>query len=104
MTKAVFDIRRNTFKIDVNGHAGHEDPRVCAGASMLTCTLIEAMKREFDNGNLIELSANAEPNASIRALSTDYGRKRVQTVADTIAAGFDLLAAMYPENVSICRR
>ena len=104
MTTAEFKAHGNTFAVDISGHAGHEDPRVCAGCSMLACTLIEAMRREDGAGNLTALTCEtneASGAVSIRAMSTDYGRKRVQAVMDTIVAGYELLAAMYPENVRI---
>lgn len=102
MTKATFDIRGNTFNITIEGHAGHEDPRVCASASMLACTLIEAMRRAEADGYLIVFSCEANAgDVTLQAVSTDYGSKRVQAIVDTIIAGYDALAGEYPENVQV---
>lgn len=102
MTRATFDIHGNAFHVTIDGHAGHEDVRVCASASMLACTLIEAMRRAEGDGYLIVFSCEAGAgDVTLQAISTDYGCKRVQAIVDTIIAGFDALTAEYPDNVRV---
>jgi len=102
MTHAVFQTRGNVFAADINGHAGHAD--VCPACSMLAWTLMEQMRTEEECGNLVCFSCDvneADGDLSMHVVSTDYGRKRVQAIFDTIITGYGMLAHEYPDNVTL---
>ncbi len=105
MTIAVFDVQGSRFDISIIGHAGHGidgQDIVCAACSMLACTLMECMSRADRDGYLVRHDCSMKDgNVRINAITTDYGRKRVDTIVSVIRAGYELLESQYPENVKI---
>ena len=102
MIKAVYNRKEN--KITVEGHAYSGEPGhdlICAAASVLIYTIavsVENMKAsEHVSGAVIDLNSGdcvvgCEPYEKFKAAIT--------LIFDSICAGYELLAANYPGNVS----
>ena len=102
MIRAVY--HRDQNKITIEGHAYSGEPGqdlICASASMLVYTLaasVESMKAHGHiSGAVIDLKGgdsvvSCEPYEQFKAAIT--------LIFDSICAGYELLAANYPENVS----
>lgn len=102
MIRAVYDRKNN--KITVEGHAYSGEPGhdlICASASMLIYTVavaVENMKcAQHVSDAVIDLTGGecvvgCEPYEKFKAAIT--------LIFDSICAGYDLLSANYPDNVS----
>ena len=97
-------IDREALTISMDGHAGYADAGsdiVCAAASILAYTLA-ARWREITGG--AGMHAAFEPGRACISINPEWNKRADCTSAmDTIAAGFDLLAAKYPEYVMVQR-
>lgn len=104
MITAAFDRDRMTLK--VQGHALYADAGkdiVCAGASALVFALTEQMQNMCRAGLVKDVlhSVHKGDYTLHVQLVDEESRLLVQVAFDTIRAGFDLLAAKYPEHIKI---
>ena len=102
MIKVVYRRKRN--KLNIDGHAYSGEPGhdlVCASASILAYTLAASVKNMVSAGQvkepIIELDAG---RAKIACKPPPANKSVVTLMFDTVCAGFELLAANYPENIS----
>lgn len=102
MIRAVY--HRGENKITVEGHAYSGEPGhdlICASASMLVYTLaasVESMERHGHiSGAVIDLK---EGNGTVGCEAYEQFKAAITLIFDSICAGYELLAANYPENVS----
>ncbi len=96
----------NRHKITIEGHAEYNPGLdiVCSAVSMLSFTLLQALKNEHENGNLRYFFMHHDSgNVHIVADTKKLFCERLQTIINTIFLGFELLAAKYPENVELLR-
>ena len=95
-------VTRNGLSVKVKGHAQSAEygkDLICASASILFYTLVEALDRLQRDGKCkCEVKA-LEGDAEIKAISTDP--TEVIHVINTIMIGYEILAEDYPENVKI---
>ena len=92
MTKVTLKKERGRRRIEVAGHAG--DSLVCSAASMLTCTLAEALMRQGAECSL----ETADGNAVILVENTN---REAELAINVIMAGFELLGENFPKNVDV---
>lgn len=102
MIYAVYD--RDSNSITVKGHAYSGEPGhdlICASASMLVYTLaasVESMKRHGHiSDGVIDI---AEGGCVVSCEPYEQFKGAITLIFDSICAGYELLAANYPENVS----
>ena len=102
MIQAVYD--RDENKITIKGHAYSGEPGhdlICASASMLVYTLaasVDSMKR---HGHISDGVINiAEGDCVVSCEPFEQFKGAITLIFDSICAGYELLAANYPENVS----
>ena len=89
----------------IKGHAGFAQPGeedvVCAGISMLVCTLSECLEEYETMGYVQAVCRKIDPgNVDIAFYTLDH-RATVSVMLDTILTGFRLLQEKYPENVVV---
>jgi uncharacterized protein YsxB (DUF464 family) len=102
MIKVVYD--RTIPSVTMEGHAGSGEKGhdlVCAGASILACTLASLVK-SMDEGVQVHSSSVelTDGGALISCEPTEDHFHSVRLMFDTICAGLDILAHEYPDNVS----
>ena len=88
------------FHIHVEGHAGAGKPGediVCAGISTLGFTLIAAA----DDYNMELFLNEADGVMDVRCSPSEETKEQCRTVFDTLAQGYELLAAKYPDNIKM---
>ena len=102
MIQAVYD--RDQNNITINGHAYSGEPGydlICASASMLVYTLaasVDSMKR---HGHISDGVINiAEGDCIVSCEPYEQFKGAITLIFDSICAGYELLAANYPEYVS----
>lgn len=102
MIRAVYHREQN--KIVIEGHAYSGEPGhdlICASASMLVYTLaasVESMKKHGHVTNaVIDLK---EGSGIVGCEAYEQFKAAITLIFDSICAGYELLAANYPENVS----
>ncbi|MDD3692586.1 MAG: ribosomal-processing cysteine protease Prp [Oscillospiraceae bacterium] len=106
MVTVKFNKKGNRHKITIEGHAGYNPGLdiVCSAVSMLSFTLLQALKDEHENGNLRYLNMRHDSgNVHVVADTKKLFCERLQTIINTIFLGFELLAAKYPEHVELLR-
>lgn len=105
MTTAIFTQRGKEYSISITGHAGYstlEPDIVCSACSVLACTLMQCVLCEEAAGNLRTLSTLEDNgNVNIRFVACDLANVRMQSIVETIATGFAMLAHEYPDNVKL---
>lgn len=95
---------REYHRVTIEGHAHSGEPGhdlVCASASILTYTLADrvahlAASRQAREP-ILELS---EGKAEVSCNPNHKFRTAVTLIFDTVCAGYELLAAKYPRNIS----
>ena len=102
----IVNVNRNNHRYDITigGHAGFNPgfDIVCSAASMLTFTLMQALKNEFDAGYMKKFEMrHASGDVHIFAVPVRECRERVEIIVDTVMLGFEMLADQYPANVQV---
>lgn len=100
MTTVTYD--RGNFAIDIRGHAGcgkAGQDLVCSAVSILMWTLVDCVMPEADFGARW-IKKEDVPLSAVRCYPDKRLTKRCRVIMDTIADGFQLLAAHYPQYVS----
>lgn len=109
MTNAVF-VRYGeaTYHISIHGHADYAKRGadiVCSACSQLTYTLAQAFRRLEADGMLREYHESITEDGSAVFIVGVRHREdmllRAETIAETIADGYRLLADKYQDNVSV---
>lgn len=108
MTAAIFARQGNRFAVTINGHAGYGaggPDVVCAACSVLACTLLQCLL-EIEAGGGFQAFRQESRSGGVRISFTaqPFAQARAEAVAETIAAGFALLAASYPNHVKLAVR
>lgn len=102
MIKAVYDRKEN--KITVEGHAFSGEPGydlICASASMLIYTIAAAVNSAQQHDHVANAVINLESgNGTVSCEPHKQFKGAITLIFDSICAGYELLAANYPENVS----
>ena len=91
--------------VSVEGHAGYAaegSDIVCAAASMLAFTLIEAIKN-LDRKGMLESFYSSVYKGSIQLDFTvkEGSKECAEAVLESIAGGFALLSDNYPDYVGV---
>jgi len=99
------DVCTDRFIISISGHAAaapYGQDIVCAAASALALTMLEAV-RNFDEHGDVEHFAHSVDKGSVEIDFTvkEWVLERAQTLVDAITGGFLLLEENYPEYVSV---
>ena len=99
------DVCAGRIIVALDGHSGAA-PRgsdiVCAAASVLAFTLIEAFRRLDEEGGVENFSRCAESGCvRLDVTVKECAWESAQTVLNTVRDGFLLLEEHYPENVSV---
>lgn len=101
MIKVIYN--RNQPSVSIEGHAGSAEAGhdlVCASVSILAYTLSSILEgvdeRQFNDLN-VDLK---DGEAMISCDPIEDYRLSIKLIFDTICAGFDLLAQVYPDNVN----
>lgn len=100
------DEKQGSLNMEVRGHAGAAPKGhdlVCAGASTLAYTLAQALRFLCENGRLedVLVCAVSDGRADIRAVPKAAFEGDALCAFFTVQAGFYVLAANYPEYVSL---
>ena len=100
MTTVKYD--REDLAIEIIGHsgcgkAGHDI--VCAAVSILMWTLVDCVMAEEDYGARW-IKKEETPLSAVRCYPDKRLEVRCRAIMDTIANGYALLAAHYPQYVS----
>ena len=102
MIKAVY--HRNQNKITLEGHAYSGEPGydlICAAASVLIYTIAASVnsmqEHEHVSDALISLDSG---NGVVSCEPYEQFKGAITLVFDSICAGFEILAANYPENIA----
>lgn len=99
------DVCSDRFIISIEGHSGvapvgHDI--ICAAASGLALTLVEAFKKLDEEGELSHFYYSVSKGAvALDATVKARAGERAATIAETITDGFLLLEEHYPEQVSV---
>lgn len=102
MTNIKCDNDRDEYIIDIEGHAlfNPGNDIVCAGASILGYTLMNAlMNQDADIKKIKEDERNGEIHIKIKG--TPESKQGIKTIIETIMLGYELLEDQYPANVNI---
>lgn len=105
MIRVIFRVRPDGgCSLAFRGHAGagpYGADLVCAGVSALAITAAKGAQRLFDRGDLLR-----RPRVDVRsgritviAVPKEPGRVRLRQMFDTVCAGVEVLAQLYPEYV-----
>ena len=99
---------RQFNRVSIAGHAG-SGPKghdlVCAGVSTLALTLAVNVAHMEDQGAVVGVIIDlSEGKAEICCMPMPKYRASVEQIYQAICAGFELLAAKYPENISYAVR
>lgn len=102
MIRAVY--HRDQNKITIEGHAYSGEPGhdlICASASMLVYTLAASVESMQRHGHIASGVINLEEgNGVVSCEAYEQFKGAITLIFDSICAGYELLAANYPENVS----
>ena len=102
MIKAVYDRKEN--KITVEGHAYSGEPGhdlICASASVLIYTIAASVNSMQQNGHVTNALINLESgNGTVGCEPLEQIKGAITLIFDSICAGYELLAANYPDNIS----
>lgn len=94
---------RTYNRLTVEGHAGSAEPGydlVCSGASILAYTLADRVAHLSQSGQVRGPVIRLEPGDTEISCNPSHKYKAsVTLIFDTVCAGFQLLAADYPEYV-----
>lgn len=105
VTTAIFTQHGKEYNISITGHAGYsslEPDIVCSACSVLACTLMQCVLCEEAAGNLETLSTSEDNGyVGISFTACDHSTVRMQSIVETIATGFAMLAHEYPDNVNL---
>jgi len=100
MTTVKYD--RGSYAIEIKGHsgcgkAGHD--LVCAAVSVLMWTLVDCVMADSAY-NARWVKKEETPLSAVRCYPDKRVKSRCRAIMDTIANGYALLAAHYPQYVS----
>lgn len=102
MIRAVYN--RKFHRLTLQGHAQSGEPGhdlVCSAASILAYTLAASVDSMVNHGQardpILELSSG---NATVSCRPSHRFKAVVTLIFDSICAGYELLAANHPENIS----
>ena len=99
------DVCTDRFIVSVEGHSGAAPEGydiVCAAASALALTLVEAAKRFDEEGGVTHLFTSvSKGSVQLDITVKEDCFERAEAVIDSITAGFLLLEEHYPEYVSV---
>lgn len=102
MIKAVYDRKEN--KITVEGHAYSGEPGhdlICASASVLIYTIAASVSSLQENGHVANSLINLESgNGTVGCEPLEQFKGAITLIFDSICAGYEILAANYPANIS----
>ena len=102
MIKAVYDRKEN--KITVEGHAYSGEPGhdlICASASVLIYTIAASVSSLKENGHVTNALINLESgNGTVGCEPLEQFKGAITLIFDSICAGYEILAANYPANIS----
>jgi uncharacterized protein YsxB (DUF464 family) len=102
MIKAVYDRKEN--KITVEGHAYSGEPGhdlICAAASVLIYTIAASVSNMQEREHVSDAVINLESgNGLVSCEPYEQFKGAITLIFDSICAGYELLAANYPSNVS----
>lgn len=92
------------YDIRIEGHADYNPGLdiVCSAVSMLSFTLMQALRNEDEDGNMALCDIRySSGDVHISVTPVDGCCERIMTIIDTITIGFELLSNQYPENVEL---
>lgn len=95
---------RKFHRLTLKGHAesgeyGHD--LVCSAASILAYTLANAVLNMAECGQVRDANVNLEAgNGEVSCRTKHKFEAPVTLIFDTLCAGFELLSAQHPENIS----
>jgi len=99
------DICTDRFIVSVDGHAGYApagEDIICAAASALALTLIEASHRFDEDGALSHFSYSIDKGSvQLDMTVKDWAMERVEAVVDAVTGGFLMLEEHYPEYITV---
>lgn len=106
MTKVTIDNTSYIHSFLCVGHAGyaeHGQDIVCASASILAYTLIQAIQNMAVDGKLVGIdNVSAQGGrASISCIPKDEHKQEVFDIFSTVQVGYELLAQQYPQYVEL---
>ena len=103
MTQITWKESCGCVSVRLLGHADFaqqgESDIVCAGISMLVCTLSACLEQQEERGVVRLLCRKIEPGDVEFRIEILSRTKEVRAMLETIRTGFLLLANTYPENV-----
>ena len=99
---------KGAYAFLVTGHAGagpEGHDLVCAAASTLAQTLAEYVQRMKDAGLMLTSDLTiTKGRLSLNAIPKDgMAQMMIRVSFDTIISGFELLAAKYPNNITLIK-
>ena len=102
MIRAVYHREQN--KIVIEGHAYSGEPGhdlICASASMLVYTLAASVESMEKHGHISSAVIDLKEGSGIVGCEAyEQFKAAITLIFDSICAGYELLAANYPKNVS----
>lgn len=100
MTSIRCDNVREEYTIDIEGHAGFNPGNdiVCAGASVLGITLINALANQ--DAEIKNITTN-DGEIHIQIKGTRDSRRDIKTIIETIMLGYELMEEEYPANINV---
>ena len=102
MIRAVYHREQN--KIVIEGHAYSGEPGhdlICASASMLVYTLAASVESMKKHGHITSAVIDLKDGSGIVGCEAyEQFKAAITLIFDSICAGYELLAANYPENIS----
>ena len=102
MIQAVY--HRKFHRLSIEGHARSGEPGhdlVCAAASILAITLANAVLNMAECGQVRDPKVELEEGMGEVSCRTIHKYEApVTLIFDTLCAGFELLSAQYPDNIS----
>lgn len=93
---------RDEYTIDIEGHAGYNPGNdiVCAGASILGFTLMNALMDQDAITKEISFE-DATGEIHIKIEGDKITKFKIKTIIETVMCGYELLMEQYPANVSV---
>lgn len=102
MIRAVYHREQN--KIVIEGHAYSGEPGhdlICASASMLVYTLAASVESMEKHGHISSAVIDLKEGSGVVGCEAyEQFKSAITLIFDSICAGYELLAANYPKNVS----
>lgn len=105
MTTITVSEDQNSTRIEIKGHAMYANygaDIVCSAESILSYTLMQTLKDEYEDGNLEAMYIDeGDGYINLTYEPVSYRKEYMQGVTDSIMNGFSLLEHTYPDHVKI---